>query len=86
MYNTFHRGVAQLGSARRSGRRGRWFKSSHPDQKMTVCTVFLFVCGLLFIAFREGAGAAEAHDNGTEYGDAANDPEGTAPAGFEVGP
>ena len=25
------RGVAQLGSARRSGRRGRRFKSSHPD-------------------------------------------------------
>ena len=26
------RGVAQLGSARRSGRRGRRFKSSRPDQ------------------------------------------------------
>ena len=25
------RGVAQLGSASRSGREGRWFKSSHPD-------------------------------------------------------
>ena len=25
------RGVAQLGSALRSGRRGRWFESSHPD-------------------------------------------------------
>jgi hypothetical protein len=27
------RGVAQLGSARRSGRRGRRFKSSHPDHE-----------------------------------------------------
>ena len=26
-----NRGVAQLGSALRSGRRGRWFESSHPD-------------------------------------------------------
>jgi hypothetical protein len=26
------RGVAQPGSALRSGRRGRWFESSHPDQ------------------------------------------------------
>lgn len=25
------RDVAQLGSALRSGRRGRWFESSHPD-------------------------------------------------------
>jgi hypothetical protein len=25
------RGVAQHGRALRSGRRGRWFKSSHPD-------------------------------------------------------
>ncbi len=28
------RGVAQLGSALRSGRRGRWFKSSRPDQPL----------------------------------------------------
>ena len=28
------RDVAQLGSALRSGRRGRRFKSCHPDQKM----------------------------------------------------
>ncbi len=27
----FLRDVAQLGSALRSGRRGRWFESSHPD-------------------------------------------------------
>lgn len=27
------RGVAQLGSALRSGRRGRGFKSRHPDQR-----------------------------------------------------
>ncbi len=26
------RDVAQPGSARRSGRRGRWFESSHPDK------------------------------------------------------
>lgn len=29
----FTRGVAQLGSVLRSGRRGRWFESSHPDNK-----------------------------------------------------
>ena len=29
----FFRGVAQFGSALRSGRRGRRFKSCHPDQK-----------------------------------------------------
>jgi hypothetical protein len=27
------RDVAQPGSALRSGRRGRWFESSHPDKK-----------------------------------------------------
>ena len=27
------RDVAQLGRALRSGRRGRWFKSSHPDHE-----------------------------------------------------
>ena len=31
------RDVAQLGSALRSGRRGRWFESSHPD---------LYICHL----------------------------------------
>ena len=31
-----HRGVAQLGSALRSGRRGRGFKSRHPDAKQQV--------------------------------------------------
>ena len=31
-----HRGVAQLGSALRSGRRGRGFKSRHPDASMQV--------------------------------------------------
>ena len=35
-YNTYCslilRGVAQLGRALRSGRKGRWFESSHPDQ------------------------------------------------------
>ena len=29
--STFIRGVAQPGSALRSGRRGRWFESSRPD-------------------------------------------------------
>ena len=29
----FVRGIAQLGSARRSGRRGRRFKSGYPDKK-----------------------------------------------------
>jgi hypothetical protein len=32
MLSRRHRGVAQLGSALRSGRRGRGFKSRHPDQ------------------------------------------------------
>ena len=31
-----HRGVAQLGSALRSGRRGRGFKSRHPDREVQV--------------------------------------------------
>src|SRR5271155_3133965 len=31
----FRRGVAQLGSALRSGRRGRGFESRHPDLDMT---------------------------------------------------
>ena len=31
IFGALCRGVAQLGSALRSGRRGRWFKSSHPD-------------------------------------------------------
>lgn len=31
----FWRDVAQLGSALRSGRRGRWFESSHPDSVET---------------------------------------------------
>jgi hypothetical protein len=30
------RGVAQHGRALRSGRRGRWFKSSHPDHFPTL--------------------------------------------------
>ena len=30
------RDVAQLGRALRSGRKGRWFESSHPDQKNRV--------------------------------------------------
>ena len=31
LYELIHRGVAQPGSALRSGRRGRWFESSRPD-------------------------------------------------------
>lgn len=27
----YHSGCGAVGSARRLGRRGRWFKSSHPD-------------------------------------------------------
>lgn len=30
-YSAANRGVAQLGGALRSGRRGRWFESSHLD-------------------------------------------------------
>ena len=36
MANHHPRDVAQLGSALRSGRRGRWFESSHPD--LNICT------------------------------------------------
>ncbi len=34
------RDVAQFGSARRSGRRGRWFESSHPDLKRCKLTTY----------------------------------------------
>ena len=34
--NAENRGVAQLGSARRSGRRGRRFKSCHPDSTVMI--------------------------------------------------
>ncbi len=40
------RGVAQLGRALRSGRRGRWFESSHLDQKLTEALIRCF--GQLF--------------------------------------
>lgn len=36
------RDVAQLGSALRSGRRGRWFESSHPDLGIWVVVVHSF--------------------------------------------
>ena len=35
------RDVAQLGSALRSGRRGRWFESSHPDYYLWNNTLFV---------------------------------------------
>lgn len=42
--NMICRGVAQLGSALRSGRRGRRFKSCHPDHKDRLFSgLFLFV-------------------------------------------
>ena len=34
-YNKARRGVAQLGRALRSGRKGRWFESSHLDHLKT---------------------------------------------------
>ena len=40
----FHRGVAQLGGARRSGRRGRRFESCHSDFFMPNSTFFLPIC------------------------------------------
>lgn len=43
------RDVAQLGSALRSGRRGRWFESSHPD--FLVSIVKLFVAVNKFMSF-----------------------------------
>lgn len=33
LISSLPRGVAQLGSALRFSRRGRWFKSSHPDDE-----------------------------------------------------
>ena len=39
VHGGFGRGVAQLGSARRSGRRGRRFKSSRPDQHTSLLHV-----------------------------------------------
>ena len=36
------RDVAQFGSALRSGRRGRWFESSHPDRKKRIILQVLF--------------------------------------------
>ncbi len=37
----FFRDVAQLGSALRSGRRGRWFESSHPDWYLSIAKLFV---------------------------------------------
>ncbi len=37
------RGVAQLASALRSGRRGREFESPHPDQKKRLSALSLFL-------------------------------------------
>jgi hypothetical protein len=42
----FLRDVAQLGSALRSGRRGRWFESSHPD--FFIMYNFLLTCLISF--------------------------------------
>ena len=42
-----HRGVAQPGRALRSGRRGRWFKSSRPDSKSK--QLVSLNCGELFL-------------------------------------
>ena len=35
--------MAQLGSALRSGRRGRWFESSHPDKNPSKEGFFIYV-------------------------------------------
>ena len=44
------RGVAQLGSAPRSGRGGRRFKSAHPDQSKHCEFCRQFVCSLAPLA------------------------------------
>ena len=41
-YSYESRGVAQLGSALAWGVRGRWFKSSHPDQ-LSISSIILVV-------------------------------------------
>ena len=48
------RDVAQLGRALRSGRKGRWFESSHPDHPKTleilaISRVFIFFKIFLFL-------------------------------------
>ncbi len=52
-----HRGVAQLGRARRSGRRGRRFKSCHPDLSKACChpTTGLFLSMLEPVCLADGA-------------------------------
>ena len=47
-----HRGVAQPGRALRSGRRGRWFKSSRPDSKLK--QLVSLNCGELFLVEEQG--------------------------------
>ena len=44
---SFLRDVAQSGSALRSGRRGRWFESSHPDKIGR--SAFVVGCPFIFI-------------------------------------
>ncbi len=44
---TVERAVAQFGRALRSGRRGRWFKSSQPDLKTK--QLVALICGELFL-------------------------------------
>ena len=48
-----YRGVAQLGSALRSGRRGRRFKSCHPDHKNAFTKAFFYLsCDIRVIFLR----------------------------------
>ena len=49
------RDVAQPGSALRSGRRGRWFESSHPDKTIKARVyLWLFCFGECKLAYKSG--------------------------------
>ncbi len=49
-YGSF-RDVAQLGRALRSGRRGRWFESSHPDHFPLFFDLIGPICGYVPLRF-----------------------------------
>ena len=46
----FFRGVAQFGSALRSGRRSRGFESRHPDQSLEAIFIFMIDVAFFFLS------------------------------------
>jgi hypothetical protein len=59
-----HRGLAQLGSALRSGRRGRGFKSRIPDQIDTLVVLLEIVCSSRVVAV---SGKIDAYPSGDSF-------------------